>query len=123
MILDSLFEEEDHNSVRKAFTLVSPAARTAVEEELIPQLLPSVEDRESLIKAYQEGIAVVENGFKEKTEAYTRLISYKTLDQSDEQYRKDLLECLREWAKSQVKVFKDAPKPHPKRKFRLRDLF
>lgn len=83
-----------------ALLVVSPLARKAIEQEVIPQLesgISSISDVDNIVSSTKDEI---ESAFKTKSQVYTRLISYKSIDQSDNQYLTDLLRVLDEWATS-----------------------
>jgi hypothetical protein len=78
--------------------IVSPMARKAIEEEVLPQLEAGLVDATAVDGIVNSAKSDVEQAFKDKTTTYTRLVSYKSIDQSDSQYLEDLLRVLDEWA-------------------------
>jgi hypothetical protein len=85
---------------KQALTAVSPMARRAIGLEIIPQIeesVTSVEVAEELCESTKRSI---EAAFSYKNEIYTRLISYKSIDQSDQQYLEDCLIVMDEWLRS-----------------------
>jgi hypothetical protein len=85
---------------KQALTAVSPMARRAIQQEIIPQIeesVISVETAEGLCESTKRSI---EAAFSYKNEIYTRLISYKSIDQSDQQYLEDCLIVMDEWLRA-----------------------
>lgn len=78
--------------------VVSPMARRAIEQEVLPQLDASVTSVAAVSDLLSSAKAEIEDAFKGKTTTYTRLVSYKSIDQSDTQFLEDLLRVLDEWA-------------------------
>lgn len=77
--------------------VVSPMARKAIEEEVLPQLEAAVSDADAVDDLVKSAKDDIDEAFKGKTPTYTRLVSYKSIDQSDSQYLEDLLRVLDEW--------------------------
>ena len=122
MRLEDFFEEDKHGSVRKAFQLVSPMARRAIQEEILPQIESMVSDENTLNELYDESRQMLVSGFKSKSEIYTRMIQYKSIDQSDEQFERDLLACLSQWHETQKKLFDETPESEGIQEVNLQDL-
>ena len=83
---------------KQALLVVSPKARAAVHKEILPQLeegVTSAKVAEELCESTKEQL---DQSFKSKDEVYTRLILYKSIDQSDDQYLRDLKIVMDEWA-------------------------
>lgn len=79
--------------------VVSPHARRALKREVLPQLEESVTSEAAGRELYAMTEESISESFKSKDETYTRLIGYKTIDQSDEQFLEDLIGALRSWAR------------------------
>jgi hypothetical protein len=105
MRLDDLLKGNDEvqrhlAAERAAGLVVSPLAREAIEREVLPQLeagVSSTKDIDDLLRFAKNSVT---NAFKTKTTSYSRLVSYKSIDQSDSQFLDDLLQVLDEWATS-----------------------
>ena len=85
---------------KAAFELVAPQAREAVYAEIVPQIeerITSIDVLDGLVEQAKDQII---EGFKSKDPTYTRLIRYKSIDQSDQQYETDLLAAMSEWART-----------------------
>lgn len=82
---------------KQALVVVSPMARTAIKREILPQLDDAVTSAKVAAELASSAKAQIEHGFKHKDEVYTRLISYKSIDQSDNQFLRDLLIVMDEW--------------------------
>jgi len=85
---------------KAAFELVAPEAREAVKEEIVPQIEESVTGIDVLDGLVEQAKGQIVQGFKAKNTTYTRLIRYKSIDQSDAQYETDLLSALGEWERT-----------------------
>jgi hypothetical protein len=82
---------------KNALVAVSPLARKAIKQEILPQIeesVISVESAEDLCNSTKRSI---EAAFSFKNQIYTRLIQYKSIDQSDSQFLDDLLMVMDEW--------------------------
>lgn len=121
---DDFFNDEDHGSVRNAFQMVSPYARKAVQQEIVPQIEEMVTDKASADGLFAEAHQMIETGFKQKNEVYMRMIQYKGIEQSDQQFKTDLLASLTEWYEDIRKMFEDEPQeePAPRPQVTLQDL-
>ena len=82
---------------KEALIVVSPFARDAVEKEILPQLEESVTSVSACEELGASTKSAIADAFKSKTPAYTRLITYKSIDQSDGQFLEDLLRVMDEW--------------------------
>ena len=82
---------------KQALTAVSPLARRAIKEEILPQIEESVISIDSAEELCSSTKRSIEAAFSYKNEIYTRLIQYKTIDQSDQQFLADLLIVMDEW--------------------------
>jgi len=110
---DSVQQHVASEREKTALLAVSPLARKAIEQEVLPQLdaaVTSVGVIDDLGKTTKEGI---EAAFKGKTEIYTRLIQYKSIDQSDEQFLDDLLHVMDEWVTKSKNLLDDGPPAAP----------
>jgi len=111
MRLEQLIQGDDSvqqhvASEREKATLlaVSPMARKAIEREVLPQLEAHVTSAKAAEELAEDAKKDIEAAFKSKSEIYTRLIGYKSIDQSDDQYLKDLLYVMDEWAERTKKM-------------------
>lgn len=84
---------------KQALTAVSPLARRAIKSEILPQIEESVISIESAEELCTSTKRSIEAAFSYKNEIYTRLIQYKTIDQSDQQFLGDLLIVMDEWVR------------------------
>jgi len=110
---DSVQQHVASEREKAALLAVSPMARKAIEMEVLPQLneaVTSVDAIDELAKTTKEEI---EAAFKGKTEIYTRLIGYKSIDQSDDQFLDDLLHVMDEWATKGKNLLEDGPPAQP----------
>lgn len=82
---------------KKALVAVSPMARKAIRQEILPQIEESVISVESAEDLCDSTKRSIEAAFSFKNEIYNRLIQYKTIDQSDTQFLDDLLLVMDEW--------------------------
>lgn len=85
---------------KQALTAVSPMARRAIQQEILPQIEESVISADSAEELCNSTKRSIEAAFSYKNEIYTRLIQYKTIDQSDQQFLSDLLIVMDEWLRS-----------------------
>lgn len=85
---------------KQALTAVSPMARRAIQQEILPQIEESVISADSAEELCSSTKRSIEAAFSYKNEIYTRLIQYKTIDQSDQQFLSDLLIVMDEWLRS-----------------------
>jgi hypothetical protein len=83
---------------RQALLAISPMARSAIEREILPQIESGVTGPAAVDSLRDSTKAEIERAFRAKDPVYTRLISYKSIDQSDTQYLSDLLTVMDEWA-------------------------
>jgi len=83
----------------KEALLVSSYAREAVEREILPQIEEGVSSPSTVDELCDSTKAAIEQAFRAKNQVYTRLISYKSIDQGDSQYLNDLLAVLDEWGR------------------------
>lgn len=84
---------------KAALLVVSPYARETVEREILPQIEENVSDPSMVDDLRDSTKASIEQAFRAKNQVYTRLVSYKSIDQGDQQYLHDLLAVLDEWAR------------------------
>ena len=91
--------------------LVAPQAREAITTEIIPQIEEAVTSLETLNAVVDSMVVEIETAFKNKNQVYTRLIRYKSIDQSDSQYAKDLVAVMDEWRRSTSQALADGNKP------------
>lgn len=82
---------------KQALEAVSPMARKAIRQEILPQIEESVISAESAEDLCNSTKRSIEAAFSFKNELYTRLIQYKSIDQSDAQFLEDLLLVMDEW--------------------------
>lgn len=106
MRLDQMIEGNDtvlrhvaSEREKNALVVVSPMARQAIKKEILPQLEESINDAADIDDLTEQTKEAIEAGFQAKNPVYTRLISYKSIDQSDSQYLADLLTVMDEWAR------------------------
>lgn len=85
---------------KEGLTAVSPMARRAIQQEILPQIEESVISVESAEDLCESTKRSIEAAFSYKNEIYTRLVSYKGIDQSDQQFLDDLLVVMDEWLRS-----------------------
>jgi hypothetical protein len=85
---------------KAAFALVAPQAREAIYAEIIPQIEELVTSIDVLDGLVEQAKGQIVEGFKSKNPTYTRLIRYKSIDQSDQQYETDILAAMGEWART-----------------------
>jgi hypothetical protein len=108
---DSVLKHLASEREKEALLIVSPMARLAIKKEVLPQLEESVNavgDVDALTKQTKEAI---KSAFLAKSPAYTSLVSYKSIDQSDTQYLEDLLHVMDEWSrKTTERLEKDSEK-------------
>jgi len=110
---DSVQQHVASEREKHALEAVSPMARRAIEKEVLPQLddsVTSAKDIEELAKSTKDDI---EAAFKAKSEIYTRLIQYKSIDQSDDQFLDDLMHVMDEWAEKTQKVLEEGKPTDP----------
>ena len=82
---------------KNALLAVSPLARKAIKQEILPQIEESVisfEVAEDLCNSTKRSI---EAAFSFKNEIYIRLVQYKSIEQGDTQFLDDLLIVMDEW--------------------------
>jgi len=85
---------------KAAFALVAPQAREAIYAEIIPQIEELVTSIDVLDGLVEQAKGQIVEGFKSKDPTYTRLIRYKSIDQSDQQYETDLLAAMSDWERT-----------------------
>jgi len=107
---------QGNSTVRQAFQLIAPEARTAIESEIVPQIEEMISDAEALQTLVAEANAQIVGAFKTKNETYTRLIRYKAIDQADDRFARDLVEAMSEWGRKtqdllQEEVVQEQPFP------------
>jgi len=91
--------------------LIAPQARNAIRAEIIPQIEEAVTSMETLNAVTDTMVVEIESAFKNKNQVYTRLIRYKSIDQSDSQFEKDLIAAMGEWQHSTAQTLADGNKP------------
>ena len=96
---------------KAAFELIAPEAREAVKAEIVPQLEDQATSVDALDGLIVDTKAQITHAFKTKNPTHTRLIRYKSIDQSDAQYETDLLAVMDEWAKRTRETLDDGKKP------------
>jgi len=89
---------KNSNSPSGMPSLIAWSARKALQDEIFPQLEDGVTDLSSIDPLRDEAKETISQGFRAKNEVYTRLIMYKSIDQSDIQYLSDLIEAIDYWA-------------------------
>jgi len=107
---DSVQQHVASEREKAALVAVSPMARKAIEKEVLPQLDAHVTSSESVDELGEQTKKDIEAAFKGKTEIYTRLIQYKSIDQSDAQFLDDLIHVMDEWVAKSKKIL-DEGKP------------
>lgn len=85
---------------KQALVAVSPLARKAIKQEILPQITESVMSVESAEDLCNSTKRSIEAAFSFKNQIYTRLIQYKSIDQSDTQFLEDLLIVMDEWLRN-----------------------
>jgi hypothetical protein len=88
---------------KQALHLVSPEAREAVAQEIAPQIEELITSEATLDALEFDLLNQIQDGFKTKNPTYTRLLRYKSIDQSDLQFMDDLMKAFKEWSR-QVRV-------------------
>ena len=96
---------------KEALHLVAPEARDAIRQEIVPQIEELITGVDRLDELVTEIRNQIEAGFKTKDTTYTRLIRYKSIDQSDQQYERDLVESLGDWARNTRELLMDGKEP------------
>lgn len=114
MRLDPLIEGDDSvqrhvasEREKQALLAVSPMARRAIQREILPQIEESVISEDSVDDLGDSTKRSIEAAFSFKNELYTRLIQYKGIDQSDDQFLEDLLLVMDEWVRGAKARFKE----------------
>lgn len=92
---------------KQALVAVSPMARKAIKQEILPQIEESVISVEGAEELCEETKRAIEAAFSYKNELYTRLIQYKGIDQSDTQFCDDLLVVMDEWLRGTKATLRD----------------
>ena len=110
---DSVLQHVASERKEAALLAVSPMARKAIEKEVLPQLEESVTSVKAVAELTETTKKEIEAAFKGKTEIYTRLIQYKSIDQSDAQFLDDLLHVMDEWERKTTKILKEGPAAAP----------
>lgn len=110
---DSVQQHVASEREKAALVAVSPMARKAIEKEVVPQLEAHVTSVKSVDELGDQTKKDIEAAFKGKTEIYTRLIQYKSIDQSDTQFLDDLLYVMDEWVAKTKKVLDDGKPADP----------
>lgn len=87
--------------------VVSPMARLAIEKEVLPQLEDLISDEVDIDELRDATKDEIKTGFNGKSQVYNRLISYKSIDQSDSQFLEDMLHVMDEWAEKTKRVLDD----------------
>lgn len=97
MQLGDFFKNGD--KVRKAtLSIISPNARKAVKNEIVPMLEEHITDAGMVSVMEEQALNLVTVAVTQKNESYTRLIRYKSIDQSDTQFFDDVKKSISEWA-------------------------
>ena len=104
---DSVQQHVASEREKMALLAVSPMARKAIKAEILPQIEESVLSVEGAEELCEETKRAIEAAFSFKNEIYTRLIQYKTIDQSDEQFCDDLLVVMDEWLRGTKATLRD----------------
>lgn len=94
---DSVQQHVASERQKQGLVAVSSMARRAIKQEILPQIEESVISADSAEELCQETKRAIEAAFSYKNDIYTRLIQYKSIDQSDTQFLEDLLLCMDEW--------------------------
>jgi hypothetical protein len=97
---DSVQQHVASEREKQALIAVSPMARRAIKQEILPQIEESVISVDSVEEMGNSTKRSIEAAFSYKNEVYTRLISYKGIDQSDPQFLDDLLVVMDEWMRN-----------------------
>lgn len=85
---------------KQALITVSPMARRAIKLEVLPQIEESVFSVDSAEEMCADTKRAIEAAFSYKNPLYTRLVSYKGIEQSDNQYLADLMVVMDEWLRA-----------------------
>jgi hypothetical protein len=104
---DSVQQHVASEREKVALVAVSPMARKAIKQEILPQIEESVLSVEGAEELCEETKRAIEAAFSFKNEIYTRLIQYKTIDQSDDQFCDDLLVVMDEWLRGTKATLRD----------------
>jgi len=104
---DSVQQHVASERERTALLAVSPMARKAIKAEILPQIEESVLSVGGAEDLCEETKRAIEAAFSFKNEIYTRLVQYKTIDQSDEQFCDDLLIVMDEWLRGTKATLRD----------------
>ena len=97
---DSVQQHVASERQKNALVAVSPMARRAIKQEILPQIEESVLSVDSVDDLGNSTKRSIEAAFSYKNEIYTRLINYKGIDQSDDQFLEDLLVVMDEWMRN-----------------------
>jgi len=92
---------------KSALEAVSPMAREAIRKEILPQIEESVVSVDSAVDMCASTKRSIEAAFSYKNEIYTRLIQYKGIDQSDQQFLANLLIVMDEWLRGMKAQLED----------------
>jgi len=124
MRVGDFFDDDRHVAVQASLgvKLVSPLARKAFQQEILPQIEEMVSDKETADGLFAETYSLLDAAFKNKNESYTRLIQYKGIDQSDASFLSDLLYSLTEWYENTRKLFMGEESPKSESSITLQDL-
>lgn len=82
---------------KQGLVAVSPMARKAIRLEILPQIEESVFSVKAAEDMCADTKRAIEAAFSYKNPLYTRLISYKGIEQSDGQFLTDLKVVMDEW--------------------------
>ena len=104
----SVQEHAKSGQSKTALIALSPYARKAVQQEILPQLEESVLSESMVDELCEETKLAIQAAFSYKNPVYNRLIGYKTIDQSDEQFRDDLLVVMDEWSRATKRALNHA---------------
>ena len=95
---------------KEAVLAIAPAARRAVQLEILPQIEENVVSSAAAKELCEDTKKAVEAAFKTKDARYTRLITHKGIEQGDGQYMNDLLLVLDEWLRNTLQTHEEARK-------------
>jgi hypothetical protein len=104
---DSVQQHVASEREKQGLLAVSPMARKAIKQEILPQIEESVISVEGAEDLCAETKQAIEAAFSYKNQLYTRLIQYKGIEQSDSQFCSDLLVVMDEWLRKTKATLED----------------
>lgn len=110
---DTVLKHVASEREKNALVMVSPMAREAIKKEILPQLEESITSVNAIDELAEQTKDAIEVGFQQKSPVYTRLIGYKSIDQSDTQFLQDLLHVMDEWGRKTKETLSQGGKDGP----------